>query len=259
MRDNLAKIHIIASYTFREVYRSRILLNVVFTSLGLSFLTYIASEFTYGVPGRVALDFGLGTISLSAVFIALFLGVTLMSREIENRTVYMVLSRPLPRWVFLVGRCLGLYGMVIVNTLLLSFITLLATLLVGGHYSPLIPWSLLFSLLEAGIILMAAVCFSMVTNTVMAVLYGLSIFILGHSVYYTSSNVFAKRSPVFSTLLEAYSFVFPDLSRLNIKDFILYKQSLPNDFLFSSLAYGVIYIIILFILGSYLFGRKSLD
>ena len=86
----LRKIAIVAAYTFRE--------------------TYVATEFTYGVPERVALDFGLGMLSLSSLSISLFLGVSLLSKEIESRTVYMVISRPVPRFAFIIGKILGLSG-----------------------------------------------------------------------------------------------------------------------------------------------------
>ena len=97
----LEKIYHIAKYTFVEIYKGKILYNVLLIGIGLILLTYVASEFTYGVPSRVALDFGLGTLYLSSVGIALFLGATLISKELENRTVYMILSRPLKRSSFL--------------------------------------------------------------------------------------------------------------------------------------------------------------
>jgi len=65
---------IIAAYTFKELLKSKILLNVFFIGLGLMLVTYVATEFTYGVPERVALDFGLGMLSISSLAISLFLG-----------------------------------------------------------------------------------------------------------------------------------------------------------------------------------------
>ena len=102
--DNLRKLYVIAYYTFREILKSNILVNVAILGLGLMLVTYVAFSFTYGEASRVALDFGLGMLSLSSVGIAIFIGVGLLSKEIENRTVYMIISRPVPRYIFILGK-----------------------------------------------------------------------------------------------------------------------------------------------------------
>src|SRR6476659_1520795 len=122
----------IAFYTFKEIWKSKILLNVFFVGIGLMIVTYVATEFTYGVPERVALDFGLGMLSLSSLSISLFLGVTLLSKEIESRTIYMVISRPVPRYVFILGKIFGLLGIQGLNILILSSMSLLSVVLLGG-------------------------------------------------------------------------------------------------------------------------------
>ena len=109
------KIFTIAYYTFKEIFKSKILVSVFFAGLGLMLVTYVATEFTYGVPERVALDFGLGILSLSSLAISLFLGATLLSKEIDSRTVYMVISRPVPRFAFILGKLLGLLGIQAIN------------------------------------------------------------------------------------------------------------------------------------------------
>ena len=112
---NIDKIKIIAFYTFKEIFKSKILLNVFFAGLGLMVLTYVATEFTYGVPQRVSLDIGLGMLSISSLAISLFLGVGLLSKEIDSRTVYMVIARPVHRSSFIVGKLIGLMGIQALN------------------------------------------------------------------------------------------------------------------------------------------------
>ena len=93
MKQELLNIFIIAKYTFFEVLKSRILLNVFFLGMALLFFSYTATEFTYGAATKVALDFGLGALSLSAVGIAIFIGVNIVNKEIESRTIYILLSQ----------------------------------------------------------------------------------------------------------------------------------------------------------------------
>ena len=130
MRE-LSKISTIAKYTFREIIKSKILVNVLILGIVLLGATYVAFSFTYGEPARVALDFGLGMLTLSSVGIAIFIGVGLLSKEIESRTVYMIISRPVPRYAFITGKLLGLAGVLILNILLLTALTLSLYFLTG--------------------------------------------------------------------------------------------------------------------------------
>src|SRR5665648_280372 len=145
----LNKIYSIAFYTFRELFKSKILLHVFFVGLGMMGITYVATEFTYGVPERVALDFGLGMLSISTIGISLFLGVGLLSKEIESRTVYMIISRPVPRFAFILGKVLGLVGIQILNVVILSAMTLISSWLLGGAITSLLIWAISFIFIES--------------------------------------------------------------------------------------------------------------
>ncbi len=106
----------IAKYTFVEVYRSKIMLGIIFLAIGMLMITMVASVFAYGAPEKVALDFAIGMMSVANLLIAIFLGVTLISKEIESKTLYMILSRPINRFEFLTGKVIGLSTVLIVNT-----------------------------------------------------------------------------------------------------------------------------------------------
>ena len=84
--NQFKKILFIAEATLKEVLKSKILINVFILGVVIAVSTFVASEFTYGVPSRVAIDIGLGTLALSASAISLFLGVNLIAKELESRT-----------------------------------------------------------------------------------------------------------------------------------------------------------------------------
>lgn len=120
----LDKILIVAKYTLKEILKSKVLYITLVIGVALMIVTYVATEFTYGVPEKVSLDFGLGMLSLSSIGISIFMGATLLPNEIDSRTVYMVISRPVPRWVFITGKVVGLIGVLAVNFAILSAMTL---------------------------------------------------------------------------------------------------------------------------------------
>lgn len=127
----LDKILIVAKYTLKEILKSKVLYITLVIGVALMIVTYVATEFTYGVPEKVSLDFGLGMLSLSSIGISIFMGATLLPNEIDSRTVYMVISRPVPRWVFITGKVVGLIGVLAVNFAILSAMTLALYLSLG--------------------------------------------------------------------------------------------------------------------------------
>lgn len=255
----LAKTLTIARYTFKEIWKSKILLNVFFVGIGLMVVTYVATEFTYGVPERVALDFGLGMLSLSSLAISLFLGVGLLSREIESRTVYMVISRPVPRYSFILGKILGLMGIQFVNVAILATMTMTATKLLGGEISGLILWSIGFIFLESLMLLLVVVLLSLLANNILSVLFSLVLLLLGHMIRETQQISFLKDNIVVVKILEIYHFILPAFYKLNLKDFVLYKNELETSYLVGNLFYGILYSTFLLILVVLMFNRKNLD
>jgi ABC-2 type transport system permease protein len=253
------KIRIIAFYTFKELLKTKILLNVFFSGLGLMVVTFVATEFTYGVPERVTLDFGLGMLSLSSLAISLFLGVGLLSKEIDSRTVYMVIARPVPRYAFILGKLIGLMGIQLVNVILLSLMTLTITIMLGGEINSLMVWSIGFIFLESVMLLFVVVLMSLLANNILSSLISIVILLLGHAVKETQNVTFVKNNPFLKTVLETYHFVLPGFYKLNLKDFILYKVSLPFEYLFSSLIYGLCYSGFLLMMIIFIFNRKNID
>ena len=255
----IKKIHTISYYTFKELLKSKILLNVFFVGLALVVVTFVATEFTYGVPERVALDFGLGMLSISTLAISLLLGVNLLSKEIESRTVYMVISRPVPRYAFILGKLLGLLQIQFLNVILLGSMTLASVYFLGGELSSLIYWSILFIFLEAALLLFVTVFISLITNNILSAILALVILVLGHAVKETQNVSMVVSHPWIKSVLEAYHFALPGFYKLNIKEFVLYNSTLPNEYLFSSLVYGLTYSVFLLLMIVFVFNRKSID
>lgn len=258
-KESFIKIFTIAKFTFKEVVKSKILLNTAFLGLGLLIVSYIAYSFTYGEPSRVALDFGLGTLSLSSVGIAIFIGVGLLSKEIESRTVYMIVSRPVPRFAFIVGKVLGLSGVLVINILILSSLTLLTYFSIGGEYNNLIFWCIWNTILESVLVLLLVGCFSLVTSQTLSVLYTITLYILGHAVAGALETQFVLKRQVLYSFLELYHFIFPAFYKLNVKDFVLYKNDLDLSYLLQTSSYAGIYSLFLVFLAILIFEKKNLD
>ena len=106
----------IASNTFREAVRDRVLYNLIAFALLLSGAAIFVGQISIEIERLVVINLGLTAVSLFGIVIAIFIGIGLVSKEIEKRTLYTVLSRPVRRWEFIVGKFLGLAGTLVVNT-----------------------------------------------------------------------------------------------------------------------------------------------
>lgn len=254
-----SKIYIIAYYTFKEVLKSKVLYGVLFIGLAIMLSVFIASEFTYGAPTRVAVDVGLGLLSLSSLGISLFLGVNLLSKEIESRTIYMIISRPVTRIQFILGKLLGLVGVLLLNTFILSFMIILITKLLGNELEGLFFWSILFNFLESLLLLLLVTAFSLITNNILSSVYSFVLLIAGHFIADTQNIFFVKNRPLLGEVLKFYHYVLPGFYKLNIKDYVIYKQTLPTEFLVMNSVYGLSYSAFLLFLIIYIFNRKNLD
>ncbi len=253
------KIFIIANYTFKDLLKSKILYITLFMGLSIMLATYVATEFTYGVPEKVALDFGLGLLSLSSLGVSLFMGATLLSNEIESRTVYMVISRPVPRWVFIVGKILGLLLVLFLNISILSLMTIGCSSFLGGKIESLIFYALGFIALECTLLLLVVVLFSLFANTILSSLMALVLLILGHAIKETQSTTFVMNRGYLKKLIEFYHLVLPGFYKLNLKDFVVYENVASLDFIPYSFLYGIFYSCFLFGLIVYIFNKKNLD
>lgn len=253
------KIAIISKYTFKEILKSRILYITLLIGVALMVVTYVATEFTYGVPEKVALDFGLGMLSLSSLGISLFMGATLLPNEINSRTVYMVISRPVPRWVFITGKIFGLMSVLVVNVAILSTMTLICSYLLGGIINQAIIMAILFNIVECFLLLLVVVFFSLFANTILASAISLVILMLGHAVKETQSTGFVENRQFLKTLLEIYHLILPGFYKLNLKEFVIYNQTIDTSYLINSFMYGTCYSLFLFLMIIYLFNKKNLD
>ena len=259
MNSQLKNFFLIAESTFKEIYRTKILLYVSLIGLGIFTITYIASNLTFGIIHQAVLDIGLGTLTITSVGMAIFIGGNLVKNEIEQRTIYMILSRPINRTTFFLGKMTGIIGILLINMLILSTLTIAFYTHLGGKLNKLIIYALGMNFLEAVIVLLLANLFSLFTNNILACLNTLVVFVVGHSYEQIGHSVVVKNSSLFSGMHQLLSFAVPNFSKINIKDYVLFEQYLPGSFVFQGMTYGILYSSVVLILSCLIFSKIDLD
>ncbi len=255
----MKKIFTVSYFTILEIYKSRLPLGLLMVAFFQFLITLMASEFTYGSTDKISLDFSLGIMSLSNQLISIFLGSTLISKEIESKTLYMILSRPISRTQFLLGKSIGLASVVLINTIFLTVLGIAIFVNYEGVFHDLIIWAALFSFLESLILMACTTMFSLLSNTTLSVLFGLGVLIVGHTYEATIKVAKVFSGNWLSKIIENFSFFIPNLSKLNLKDSVIYKQNLEPEYLLNMGLYAFIYIAAVYILVSVIFKHKNLD
>ncbi len=256
MRNPIA---VIAQYTFREYLKSKVLLSVIFLSIGLMLASFLAAELTYKTLHRVVADFGFGLATLSSVSMAVFLGVNLISTEIENRTLYMILSKPVSRIQFFLGKLIGLSLMNLLNVFILVAQTFLMMAIFDGTIDYLFYYLIVFIFLEATLILSLSVLFSLFTNRYLAIFFVVVLYIVGHALDNSIQTRMAEALPWLKMILEIFNITLPMFYKLNFKDYLLYDVSVDNLNILGSMIYGICYISFINLLNLFIFNKKDLD
>ncbi len=252
-------IFIVSKYTFLDLLKSKILILIFLLGFSLLIISYVASELTYGVPQKVSLDFGLGILTLALVGIAIFMGSGLIVKEIESRTLYMVLSRPVSREIFLFGKMVGLLELLALASIILGILSISMFTLLNGIIKITIFQSILLTYIEATMVMLLAILFSLVTNSVASVVYTLTFYVAGHMIGELQTFGYVIEHPRLAQFIKWYGFIFPNFSKINIKDFVLYEAILPQNYFQTAFLYGSSYSLFLLFVIIAIFKHKELD
>lgn len=256
---NLSKVLIISKFTFLEIYKSKIMVNIILSGAVLSILCYIVSEFSFGNPSKVALDVGLGLLSLTTKAIAIFFGANLLKKEIESRTIYLILSNPVSRSEFFTGKTLGLSLILLLNTIILSIFTTAFYYFWDGIWSSLILYSVIHIFLESVLILLIVLFFSLITNSNLAIIFSISTYVSGFAIRGVQELQAVKANLILTKLSTIISLAIPNFSLFNLKNEVLYKQELSSFYITKSFTYSILYSCLVVCAAILILNKKDLD
>ena len=238
-----ARIVHIASNTFREAVRDRVLYNLIAFALLLSGAAILVGQISIDIEKLVVINLGLTAVSLFGVVIAIFIGIGLVSKEIEKRTLYTVLSRPVRRWEFIVGKFFGLAGTLVVNTFFMAIGVFAALLYVAQHYHKPDAWilvALYFIVLQFFIICSLALLFSSFSSPLLSAVFAFSLFVIG-SFAEDLRGFAAMTHGVTRWFATAAAYLVPNFSALNVVSSVAHEQPVAENLIFYNTAYALTY------------------
>lgn len=254
------RIWVVANNVFWETIRDRVL-YLVGLFLGLDLLAMILiPQVAAATEDKILKDLGLAAIAVMGLVVAIFVGTSLINKEIEKRTVFVLLAKPVSRSEFLIGKHLGLTGVIAV---LLALMTLIYGGLLALYGIPFPLDSTLiaigFMLLELSLIVAVAVLFGVFTSSLLATLLTLAVYLMGHLSQDLVELGKLSENPRLQQIIDGLYLILPDLSRIDLKNQAVYGMALipPPAELALNLLYGVVYIVLLLAIASLIFSRRQ--
>jgi ABC-type transport system involved in multi-copper enzyme maturation permease subunit len=249
----------IARNTFREAVRDRVLYNLVLFVLLLTGAAVFLGELSGGFKQKIIVDLGLSAMLLFGVFIAIFVGVGLVYKEIERRTVYAIFAKPVGRAEFLIGKYLGLCLTLLVNVLVMGAGVTMALVYVSRGWDPLALriWpAILLIYVELMILTAIALLFSCFSSPALSALLTFFVFIIGHF----SADLKSLANSMGGAarwLFTALYYLLPNLANLSFITPAAHGQLPAAQNVAVTVLYSLVYIVVVLAAASMIFSRRN--
>jgi ABC-type transport system involved in multi-copper enzyme maturation permease subunit len=257
----MRNVQTVAANTFREAVRDRVLYNLVFFALLMMGAAIMVGQISIGIEQNVIVSLGLSAISVIGIFIAVFLGVALVSREMEKRTLYALLAKPVKRWEFLLGKFFGLVMTLTVNTaamaagLYIALWTVKHPLLKSDAY---ILVAVYLILLKLALIVALALLFSCFTTPFLAILFTAGIYVAGLFAADLRTIHGVDLDPGALRLMRGISYLLPNFQNFDVMSAVVHGRGVPGTIVWDATVYAILYIAIVLTGAAVVFSRRNL-
>jgi ABC-type transport system involved in multi-copper enzyme maturation permease subunit len=251
----------IAWVTVREALRQKLAVNLLVFSVALVAASFVISSLTFGEQYRIIADIALTAMEVFGTLIAAFLGAGLVAADVQRRTVYPIVAKPVSRTQYVLGRYLGLVATTTLNLAVMAavFAGVLAFYLGGFSFLLESPFfgTVAGIALQLAMIAAIAVLFSTFTSSTLSAIFTLSLVVAGHLAsdllrYWSTQGAWLARAG------KALYVAVPNLEALNFKEAMVYKDVVPAATLVPALAYGALYAVGVVAVAAAVFTRRDL-
>ena len=250
-------VAVIARNTFKEAVRDRILYLLLFFAATAILFSRVLALLTVGNRMKIVKDVGLASISLFGALMAILIGTGLVYKEIEKRTIFTLLSKPIRRAEFLLGKYFGLVLTLAVMLTCMGVIFLALVFLQTGTVELKLLAAIYFIFIELILLTAVALLFSCFSTPILSSLFSLAFYLIGHFSWSLETLIKKVRPGLGKTLLRVLAAILPDLETFNIKTEVVHGLPLPASLLLTATAYGLVYAAFVLTLAILVFRRRD--
>lgn len=256
----IGRLSAITFNTFREAVRDRVLYNLIIFVLLLVATAPLFGQISIGVEKLILVNVGLSAISIFGIIIAIFIGIGLVSKEIEKKTLYTILSRPVRRWEFIAGKYLGLLMTLVVNAAFMAVGFYLALLIVSrglGREDAGLLVAIYFIILEFFIVTAITLLFSSFSTPIFAAIFAFAIFVIG--TFAEDLRNFAGLAHGLTKWLEmAAAYLVPNFAALNVISQVAHADIPSAKLILFNTVYALLYSAAATAAATLIFERRNL-
>ena len=260
----MQKILAIAQNTFKEAIRDRILYGFLFFALVLIVFSLVLGQLSIGEQVRVTLDVGLAGISFFSVLMSIFLGISLLHKEIEKRTIYPVLAKPISRAAYLIGKFLGLSATMFVQIALMTLFLIVVLWVQGGSPSFGLLLAIALSVVEMLLVIAMALFFTSFSRPFLSGLFCLGIFAAGRNADLISKLAEVKALAWLEPVVDGATTILPNLYVFYPSGKLVegswasvHDQFVSSGYVASAAGYGAAYTAVFLLLSIVLLWRRD--
>ncbi len=260
----------IAINVFRESVRDKVLYNLVLFAMLLTASSYLIGQLTAGQDVKIIKDLGLSATSIFGLFIAVFIGIGLVSKEVERRSIYALLAKPITRAQLVVGKFFGLVLTLAVNVGVMALALYLVLAYMSWGVAPEVRsvWDapaldpallkvVFLILVELTLVTSVALFFSTFSSPMLSAALTFGLYIVGHFSGDLKNVQQVVDSPAAARVARGLYWVLPNLSQFDIKSDVVHGVPVPIGYLMMTTAYAALYIAILLSISALVFSRRD--
>lgn len=253
----MKRILVIAGNTYREAVRDRVLYLLLFFAGSTIILSRLLAVLAVGDRVKIIMDVGLASLSLFGALVAILVGTSLVYREIDKKTIFTLVAKPIHRHEFLLGKFFGLVFTQLVIVLLMTLFFQAFLFIHTLHLDGPVFLAALYIFLELILLTAVAILFSSFSTPILASLFTLSFYVIGH--FSRGLLTLIRKMPAGAgrSIMRFFYFLLPDLENFNLKTEVVHHLPIPGAFLVKSAIYGLFYALFILVLTVLVFRRRD--
>jgi len=247
----------IAYNTFKEAVRNKVFYLLVALGVVAALSSIIVSMLTIGDKVKVLKDVGLASIDFFCVLIAIFTGINLVYKEIDKKTIYNILSKPISRSIFILGKFLGLALTLLIALASMSVIYYLFLWLAAGTVDIKIVVYFFLLYLQLLIITSISLMFSSFSTPILSSIYTISLYLIANVTWTFNTFKDQLKGTLETVVSYFFYYILPNFEKFNIKNQIVLKMDLDAAWIINAVLYAVCYTGALLLLSILIFNKKE--
>ena len=249
----------IAYNTFKELTRNKILYLILFFGIILIVFSLALASLSLGQTEKIIVDFGLASLEVFGFISVIFIWSQILFKEIEWKTIYLILSKPISRYEFILGKFLWF------ASILFFVIFFQAVIFFGLAFYSQVPFNMLLVYSIVFIYLKLLVLFSIIlflssfASSILSIIVTILVYIISHSITSIIDMAAFKKNEILVYIWKFLYIVFPNFEALNIKNLILTPEKIWFNYLVWNTAYALIYLIFILFFTIIIFNKKTFE